>query len=63
MRASCITRCTATRRQPLTNLTSDDAPIVAGFQGLTVGVVNSFTTPYKLRCNIVVQTRCGGYGP
>jgi hypothetical protein len=28
-------------------------------QGLTVGVVNSFATPYKITCNIAVQTRCG----
>ena len=28
-------------------------------QGLTVGVVNSVATPYKITCNIAVQTRCG----
>lgn len=40
------------------NLTTTDAPLSAS-QGLTVGVVNSFTTKYKLTCNIVVQTKCG----
>lgn len=38
-----------------------DAPVSAS-QGLTVGVVNSFTTPYKLQCNLVVQTKCGSFG-
>jgi len=32
-----------------------------GSQGLTVGVVNSFTTNYKLKCNIVVQVGCGSF--
>ncbi len=42
-------------------LASDDPDSVTeGSQGLTLGVVNSFTTNYKVRCNIVVQTRCGG---
>jgi hypothetical protein len=41
-------------------LQTDDAGAkVDPSQGLTVGVVNSFATPYKITCNIAVQTRCG----
>jgi hypothetical protein len=33
-----------------------------GTQGLTVGVVNTFATPYKIQCNIVITRGCGSFG-
>ena len=30
-------------------------------QGLTVGVLNTFGTNYKVKCNIVVQVGCGSF--
>jgi hypothetical protein len=43
----------------LANTNDPDAGVVAG-QGLTVGVLNTFGTPYKLNCNLFNETRCGG---
>jgi hypothetical protein len=31
-------------------------------QGLTVGVLNTVGTTYKVQCNIVIQRGCGGFG-
>ena len=42
---------------------NDDGSTPPPGQGLTVGVLNTFGTTYKVRCNIVVQTRCGTSDP